>query len=198
MQLSQFCCGVYLFSCLNPFHHFAPDDGFILLSCSLPRSTLSPSPFLIFSHFLSIPSPLHSHQSVLVQINFPKPISFYRQLSTLITIFFVLCLLYSILLMWFLFLFSIPSISFASLSFVGHDKFFFFIILLLHFLHSWCWSTINLFAFRWMDKNIAYERAKSHFIPKGTYHQQRIYLPFSWMIRETHSKMWALQLFHEM
>lgn len=87
MQLSQFCCGVYLFSCLNPFHHFAPDDGSILLSCSLPCPALSPTPFLIFSHFLSIPSPLHSHQSVLVQINFPKPFSFYRQLSNLITIF---------------------------------------------------------------------------------------------------------------
>lgn len=64
----------------------------VLYFCLVLFPALLPLPllFLIFSHFLSIPSPLHSHQSVLVQINCPEPFSFYRQLSNLITIFWLL------------------------------------------------------------------------------------------------------------
>ena len=90
MQLSHFCSSVCLFSCLNPFHHFSPTSSISLFLLPL-LSAFSPSVItsdhsLILSHFQSVPSPLHSHLSVLIQINFPRPAFLCIHLSNLITL----------------------------------------------------------------------------------------------------------------
>lgn len=84
VPLLLWCLSVFLSESIPSLHSqwwFYP-SALCLFS---PHSALSPSPFLIFSHFQSIPSPSHSHRSILVQINFPVPISFCRHLSNLIT-----------------------------------------------------------------------------------------------------------------
>lgn len=62
------CLSVFLSESISSLHSgwlFHPS----ILRRSFPHSACSPSPFLIFSHFQSNLSALHSYQSILAQIN---------------------------------------------------------------------------------------------------------------------------------
>lgn len=162
------CLSVFLSESILSLHSWWCFYTSVLFSS--PLCSLSHSFFDLLS--FSINSISLAFSSVCFSSNQFSKAPFFLKATFQLNHYFLSCVLYSVLLMWFLFLFYFPSLSFASLFFATMISSF-FIVLLLHLLHFWCWPTINLFAFRWIDKNIAYERAKSfhseRHIPSATY-----------------------------
>lgn len=135
MQLSHFCSGVCLCSCMKSItsHMIFPSVFFFfsLLSSLLSLPVITSYHSLILSHFQSVSSPLHSHLSILIQNNFPRPVFSCLHLSNLITLLSYQKPFSLNFLTWYLSLFCSLCITF--LSFINHF-FFFFIFLSLSLL----------------------------------------------------------------
>lgn len=122
-------------------------------------SIIMTSPSLIFSHFQSIPSPSHSHLSILIQINYTSPISFCVHLSKpicLISLPLVFTNMFSHDFSLSLFLLFV-SVSVCNASLLYQPLFFFFLFVFLSLILLSDVESL-LPEFRWIDKNIAFEK----------------------------------------
>lgn len=136
MQLSHFCSGVCLFSCIKSItssHMIVPSVFFFFspLSSLLSFPVITSYHSLILSHFQSVSSPSHSHLSILIHISFPRPAFSCVHLSNLITLLSYQTP-FSLNFLTYLSLFC--SLCITSLSFINHCTFFFLIFLSLSLL----------------------------------------------------------------